>query len=288
MMLRLLLLITLAVNLTHAARTPELQAAIDLYNQRGKNTEAKAAFEKLVAADAKNAEAWHYLGQLALRADDHETAVKHAEKAVALEPTSSTFQLRLGDAYGRTAQKAGVFSKMSWAGKCRDAYQRAVELDPKNVDARFAIMGFYQQAPGLVGGGMDKAYNEAAEIQKLDAARGREAYERLYLADKKHAEAFALWEPMLQETPDNYLANFRIGRLAALSGEQLDRGLALLRKCLDLKPAASAPGHEAVHFRIGGILEKKGDKAGAKAAYETALKLAPQFAQAAEALKKLK
>jgi tetratricopeptide (TPR) repeat protein len=287
MMRRLLpLLLCLPIALA-AARPPELQAAVDLYNQR-KNPEAKAAFEKLVAADAKNAEAWFFLGQLALRADDHETAVKHAEKAVALEPNNSMFHLRLGDAYGRTAQKAGVLTKMSWGGKCRDAYQKAVELDPKNVDARFAIMGFYQQAPGIVGGGMDKAYHEAAEIQKLDAVRGREAYERLYLADKKYAEAFALWEPLLKEAPDSYLANFRIGRLAALSGEQLDRGLVMLKKCLDLTPAAGAPGHEAVHFRIGTILEKKGDKTGARSAYETALKLAPQFSLAAEALKKLK
>lgn len=286
-MLRHLLPLLLLANLAFAARSPEQQAAVDLYGQR-KNAEAKAAFEKLVAADTKNAEAWHYLGQLALRADDHETAVKHAEKSVALDPNSSLFHLRLGDAYGRTAQKAGVLSKMSWAGKCRDAYQKAVQLDPKNVDARFAVMGFYQQAPGIVGGGMDKAYAEAAEIQKLDAARGREAYERLYLADKKYAEAFALWEPLLKEAPDSYLAHFRIGRLAALSGEQLDRGLASLKKCLDLSPVPGAPGHEAVHFRIGGILEKKGDRTAAKTAYEAAVKLAPQFAQAAEALKKLK
>ncbi len=285
-MIRLLLAFLLA-NLAFAARSPEQQAAVDLYNQR-KNAEAKAAFDKLAASDVKNAEAWHYLGRIALNADDHETAVKHAEKAVTLDPNNSTFHLRLGDAYGRTAQKAGVFSKMSWAGKCRDAYERAVQLDPKNVDARFAAMGFYQQAPGLVGGGMDKAYNEAAEIQKLDVARGREAYERLYLADKKYAEAFALWEPLLKESPDSYLALFRIGRLAALSGEQLDRGLASLKKCLDLSPAPGAPGHEAVHFRIGGILERKGDKSAAKSAYETALKLAPQFAQASDALKKLK
>jgi tetratricopeptide (TPR) repeat protein len=285
--LRLLLLALVATVALAAERAPEQQAAVDLYNQR-KNAEAKAAFEKLAAADAKNAEAWHYLGQLAQRSGDLEAAVKHAQKAVALAPGVSSYHLRLGDAYGQSAQRASVFSKMGLAGKCRDAYQKAVALDPKNVDARFAIMSFYQQAPGIIGGGMDKAYNEAAEIQKLDAARGREAHERLYLADKKHAEAFALWEPLLRDSPDSYLAHFRIGRLAAITGEQMDRGLELLKKCLGLTPPPGVPGHEAVHFRIGTIMEKKGDKAAAKAAYETALKLAPQFGQAAEALNKLK
>ena len=95
---------------------------------------------------------------------------------------------------------------------------------------------------------------------------------------------------MLKESPDDYAALYQIGRIAALSGQQLDRGLASLRRCLTLTPPATpnTPGHAAAHWRIGNLLEKKGDQPGARAAYEAALKLDPTFLGAIDALKKLK
>ena len=213
--------------------------------------------------------------------------MKQHEKAVALDPANSNYQWRLGDAYGRSAQKAGVFSKMGLAGKCRTAYEKAVELDPKNLDARSSLMNYYQQAPGIAGGSKDKALAQAQEIKKLDASRGRFAFATLYLAEKKYDQAFAEFEEVLKEKPDDYAALFQTGRLAAISGERLDHGLTVLRQCLTMPPPEGQPGHAAAHWRIGFILEKKGDKVGARAAYEASLKLDPKFPQAIESLRKL-
>jgi len=60
-----------------------------------------------------------------------------------------------------------------------------------------------------------------------------------------------------------------------------------LRHCLELTPAPGEPGRAPTHWRIGNILEKQGDKAGARAAYEAALQADPKFPPAIEALKKL-
>jgi Flp pilus assembly protein TadD len=48
------------------------------------------------------------------------------------------------------------------------------------------------------------------------------------------------------------------------------------------------PSLAAAHFRLGNILQKKGDKAGARNEYETALKIDPKQNLAREALAKLK
>ena len=61
-----------------------------------------------------------------------------------------------------------------------------------------------------------------------------------------------------------------------------------LRRCLELKPPANLPGPNGAHYRIGMILEKKGDANGARTEYEAALKLDPSMKQASEALAKLK
>jgi tetratricopeptide (TPR) repeat protein len=228
-----------------------------------------------------------YLGRLALQREDHEKATGHLEKAVALNPMDARHHHRLGDAYGLAARKASFFSQMGLARKCKASYEKAVELDPKSLDARFALLGFYQQAPGIAGGGMDKAHAQAQEIKKLDAGRGRQAIAGLYIVEKKYAEAFAEFDAVLKEKPDDYGALFQSGRLAAISGERLDQGLKALRQCLAQSPPENQPSHAAAHWRIGNILEKQNDKAGARAAYEAALQVDPKFPQAIESLKKL-
>lgn len=285
--LRLISVFCCLATLTRAAVDPvAYNAAVELFNQR-KAADAQSAFEVLAAAEPKNAEIQSYLGRLALRRNDQDRAVVYLEKAVALAPTNSSAHQFLGDAYGLSAQKAGLFSKMGLAGKCRTAYEKAVELDPKNLDARFSLLSYYQQAPGIAGGGIDKALAQAQEIKKLDESRGRVALAGVYAADKKYAEAFTLFEEVIKATPDDYGALYQTGRLAAISGDRLDRGLECLNRCLTLTPPANQPVHAAAHWRIGNILEKKGDKTGARAAYEAALKLDPKFKEAGASLKKL-
>ncbi len=162
-------------------------------------------------------------------------------------------------------------------------------LDPKNLNARSSLMTVYQQAPSMMGGGMAKAYEQAAAIKQLDATRGRLAFATLHAADKQYDLAFAEFDEVLKATPDNYVALYQVGKLAATSGQFLDRGLAALRRCLELPvpDVSGTPGHAAAHWRIGHILEKKHDPAGARAAYQAAVKLDATFTQAAAALKKL-
>ncbi len=282
------LVLLLATALTAAAAVPpaELEAVRQLLAER-KLAEAETAAAKLTQTYPQEGAAFVLLGTIHMSRQQPEPAVKAFEKAVALDPKNSEFQRRLGDAYGFSAQKAGLLSKMGFAKKCLAAYEKAAELDPKSLPARQSLLGYYMQAPAMVGGGMDKAYAQAAEIKKLAPDAGRIAYAQLYAAEKKWTEAFTEFEEVLKAEPDNYLANFQIGRLAAMSGERIDRGLETLRKALTLPPAAGAAGHDAAHWRLGMLLEKKGDKPGAKAAYEASLQVNPKFAQAIEALKKL-
>ncbi|HVU16221.1 MAG TPA: tetratricopeptide repeat protein [Candidatus Didemnitutus sp.] len=51
-----------------------------------------------------------------------------------------------------------------------------------------------------------------------------------------------------------------------------------LRRCLELKAPKGQPDFSPVQWRLGNILERQGDKAGARAAYEAAVKADPHFA----------
>lgn len=281
-MLRTLLLLALSALPAFAADQALRDEVAGLFKQR-QWAEAQALLEKVTAAEPGNAEAWFSLGQTFLDRSDHEKAVPALEKATQLDPAKSEYYLQLGHAYGISAQKAGLFAKLGFAKKCKAAYDKAVELDPANINARWSLMEYCKQAPGIIGGGMDQAYVQAEAIKQLDARRGRGAFASLYLADKKYAEAFALYDNVLQEKPDDGDALANIGRIAAESGVQLDRGLSALRTVLIQEGGKNA----RTHLRIGNILEKQGDKPGAKAAYEAAVAADPKFTRALEALRRL-
>jgi tetratricopeptide (TPR) repeat protein len=282
-MLRPLLLLVLTSLPAFAADNALRDQVADLFKRR-EWVEAQALLEQVTTKDPANAEAWASLGQVHLARGDQEKAVAAAEKATTLDGTKGDYFLQLGNAYGASAMKAGLFGKVGFAKKCKAAYDKAVELDPASINARWSVMEYCRQAPGIMGGGMDGAYAQAAEIKKLDARRGRAAYASLYSAEKKYAEAFALYEEVLRENPNDDDALFQIGRLAARSGERLDRGLASLRQLIAKE---GRPADARSHTLIGNILEKKGDKPGARAAYETAIAIDPKSTQAIESLRKL-
>lgn len=264
------------------------EAARALFNSR-KLAEAQQAFEQLVATAPKDPEINYYLGQLALRRDDAERAVKYLEVATTAAPTVARYHHALGDANGRSAQKAGMLSKFGFAKKCLAAYERAVALEPGTVEFRQSLFEYYRQAPGMAGGGFDKAAAQAEAIKKIDANSGRIAYATLYAGEKKYDQAFAQFDEVLATEPDNYVALYQVGRLAAMTGQFIDRGVTSLTRCLALPVPTlpRTPGHAAAQWRLGQLLEKKNDPAGARAAYEAAVKLDANFNPAVDALRKL-
>ena len=271
---------------TSLGAAPSYEEALSLFNQR-KDAEAEAAFRALAAENPRHVNALIHLGRLAMRARKTDDALRHFQSAVELEPNNSVALGELGGAYGSKAQNAGLIEKASLAGKSRKAMERAVELDPNNADARSGLVQFYAQAPSMMGGGMDKAHAQADALIKLDAARGRAAKADLFVREKKYDAAFVLYDEAVKANPADYSSLYALGRLAAETGRNLDRGLETLRRCLELAPGQNQPTHAAAQWRIGNILERKGDRAAAKAAYQASLALDPGFTQAQTALRKL-
>lgn len=104
-----------------------------------------------------------------------DAAIAEFKAAVAAQPDSSIAHLWLGRALGRKIQKAGPLQAVLMVGDVRREFERAVALDPNNVEARSDLLEFYLGAPRTFGGGIDKAEAQAEAIAKLDPAMGRHA-----------------------------------------------------------------------------------------------------------------
>ena len=99
---------------------------------------------------------------------DYNQAKDIFEKLIELNPEVSNYHHWLGKSYGRIAEKASWFKAMSMAKKTRKAFEKAVELNDKNVDALKDLMQYYQDAPGFLGGSKEKATAIQERLIKLD------------------------------------------------------------------------------------------------------------------------
>ena len=286
----------------------------------GRVDEAVAELQKQVAAQATDAEAHNMLCRAYYSVEKWDEAVKACERAVALAPTKSAYHMWLGRAYGQKADNASVFSAPGLARQARKSFEKAVELNANDVSARNDLAEFYVEAPGIVGGGKDKARMQADVLAKQDPASGHWVQARLAEKDKDLTTAEREYKAAVTASnqdpaPVLNLASFyrQQGRFqemeAAIStavgkpkrpnvlvdaasllfraGRSLPQAAQLVTKYLSGKEKnEEAPAFHA-HYLLGQILEKQGDRAGAIKEYQASLELAKGYDPARSALNRL-
>lgn len=264
-------------------------------------------------------------GMRLMRANQPAKAEAQFERAVAADEKNAVYHLWLGNAVGQQAQNANPIRQGLMARRIRSEWERAVALDPALIDARDALITFYLQAPGFMGGSAAKAKEQQREIAGRNDFRGHlsaaniASFEKdtagveralraaiaaepdslravIALAQRQQAwgriaAAFTTLDEALGPRPRDIALRFQVGRLAASTGERLPRAEQVLRSLVaepEWEPGNSRPTRAAVHYRLGMVLEKSGKRTEAREEYERALALDPQLTAARDALKALR
>ncbi len=154
------------------AATSLAEANADL--QAGKADEAMSLLQSALKTNPNDAEANNLMCRVEFTLQQFDQASGHCEKAVSLNPQNARYHLWLGRTYGERASRASFLSAFSLAKKTRDEFETSVRLDPKDADALTDVGQFYEEAPGAIGGGMDKAEATAKQLEAIDAARGHD------------------------------------------------------------------------------------------------------------------
>jgi tetratricopeptide (TPR) repeat protein len=251
--------------------------------------------------------------------DEWDRGIPACERAVDLDSSNPLYHLWLGRIYGEKADRAGFLSAISLAKKVRTEFERSVELDPSGVAARTDLAEFYLEAPGIVGGGKDKALAQADALMHLDPAAAHWVTGRLAEHAKDDAQAEREFHAAIDASQGgahawlNLAIFFRhtkqldqmeralvtmasrpLDRPEALldgasmlfrTGRNPDMGIRFVRRYLQ-SPVEPGPAFKA-HYLLGQFLEKQGDRAGAQAEFRAALSLAHSFAPAREAIHRL-
>jgi tetratricopeptide (TPR) repeat protein len=286
----------------------------------GRIDEAITELNDRLSSAPADAESSNLLCRAYFALEDWDRAESSCRKAVALDPDNSRFHLWLGRVYGEKADRANFVVAAVLAGKVREEFERAVQLNPKDVDARLDLAEFYLAAPGIVGGGEQKAREQAQSIaamnparehwvyariaeQKKDAATAEREYHQYIDLSKGDAEAwlnlalflrrqkrFDEMEQAIVKLSQSPMPKLDVLVEASQMLYRADRNypfaIELLHRYLASGPVEAAPAFKA-HYQLGLLLENQGDKAGAAQEYRASLSLVRNFGLAQQALNRV-
>ena len=304
-------LMLLGAGLTSApADVPKLGLApVDAALQQGEADRALTLLSAQPSAEAHNLRCRVYftLG----RWDD---AVNECDQAVRLNGQSADNHLWLARALGEKADNSSFIAAFSLAKRARAEFELAASLDPHDGEALTDLGEFYASAPGVVGGGIDKAQGLVAQLGRIDPARAHVLLARIAetkkdydTAEREYKQAIATsqhpaipwitlasfyrkrerWNDMEAAVEAGYKAAQadRHAGLALYNGASVlirgKRNLALAAKMLEeylsLYPKTEeAPAFEA-HTRLAKVKAQLGDKNGAWQERTEALRLAHDY-----------
>lgn len=303
---------------TAAAGQSTCEQAKRLYEQK-KYKEATELLEKVDEDDADYGLARYYMGRVAFEQKEFSDAADYFEEATeAKNGEKSEYYTWLGDSYGSLAQDASMIRQGILAPKMKNAWEKAIALDSKNVNARLSLISYYTQAPAFMGGSLEKAKEMAKQVTALSPVQGHRSMGNLYMKEKnvaaaekeykemvrldpnqlpllgnfyvnekQHDKAFALFDEQLKKNPQDMLSTYQLGKTSAVSGQRLDDGEQAMLKYLAYTPKQNEPSLAGANMRLAQILEKKGRKAEAKQRYESALKLDDKLQEAKDGLSRV-
>ena len=283
---------------------------------------AVAELQAAAAKEPQNGEIQLLLTKSYLEMQERDAAINSAERAVAIDPKSSVYHEWLGRAYGEKADHSSMFTAPGLARKTHREFEIAVQLDEKNIAARQALIEFDCAAPGMVGGGEEKAKPEIEKLKSMDASEWHYALGNCRRQKKDFADADAEFQLALESNPKSAELIYDIGDYAVrrsqaerlmevaelgakvdpadprgrfyravgliLKNEKPEEAERFLKEYLQKAPKRSGyPRHTVAHEWLGRLHENKGEKEAAVKEYQAALQLDPKSKSAREALKRV-
>ena len=303
-----------------AAADADLSSAQRAYDSSDYH-KAVQILQDAAAKNPRDGEIHLLLAKSHFELSQYDAASSSAEKALAIAPDNSVYHEWLGRSLGERAARASWLSALSLARKAQQEFETAVKLDSRNFSAYQALIEYDCAAPGIAGGGEDKAQPKIAELAAMDVGEGHYAAGNCRRQKKDYAAAdsefdkalatakspnliydigdyaakrgqagrlLAVVEAGLKHAPRDVREKFYRAAALILKREKPEEADRLLREYVKTAPVrTSYPHPAAVHEWLGKLAETRNDADAARREYETSLQLDPKNKSVKEALKRL-
>ncbi len=288
----------------------------------GRYNRAVDALTGAIAKSPNDAAPYFLLGQSYYQLREFTRAMASLERAVQLAPNQSDYHDWLGKSYGRKAEESVFFTAISWARKTHKEFEVAVQLDPNNFAAQRDLIRFEMNAPGVVGGGDEKALKHIDDLEKINPLEGELARGEFFMTKKKMAEADGVFAKIMDSNsdrigvyfeaadyfrdrqdsakmgeaiadakridPNDRRLKFYKGILLVLDGKNPSEAESLLKSYMDTVPDHSdLPPHATALEWLGKLYESQKKYSEAAEEYRASLVLDPHNKAVEEELKRV-
>ncbi|MCT8338732.1 tetratricopeptide repeat protein [Flavobacteriaceae bacterium TK19130] len=274
-------------------------------------SKAKPLFQQYLAENPTSDKTREYLGDIEGYAKNWDEALEYYEPLVQQYPKNANYHFKVGGVLGMKALE-NKLAAITIIDDIKFHFEKAAELDPNHIDARWALVEFYMQLPGIFGGSERKAEKYAAQLQKISAVDGylakgyiaeyndREAdaeryykqairvggsphtYEKLsnlYEKQNRGEDALATTAESLQKHKRNRL-NYQIGKIVAQYKLNAEKGIAALLAYIENYTIRDGVPKDWAYYRLAQIYKNIGNKQKALQWIDKALASRPDFDEA--------
>jgi multicomponent Na+:H+ antiporter subunit G len=202
--------------------------------------------------------------------------------------------------------------------KGRDRCEEIIAREPDNLQAKLEILNYHTILPPVLGGSLRKAFLTANEIKELDNAEGHRAFGMIYSkkndyhqAEKEYMsaieasgglirykydlgrfyreiqwydKAFRIFEGISKQEPGQLASLLEIGKTAALSGLNSERGEEALNNYLNARLPGDKQNLAKASFYMGLIFLNRKEYIMAREYFEKSLYYDPDFPDASSYL----
>ena len=231
------------------------------HHQAGQLQQAESIYRQILKVDPQNADAWHYLGVLAMQVGQFPAAVDSIRRAIAIHPSAPGFHSNLGS----------VLGAMGRYDEAVESFKAALKLDANHFDAHNNL------GTALIKQG--KFEEAVASLRRAVKLRPQSADAHINLGNalqdmEKLEEAVASYRQALRIDSNHADGRYNLGLAQGKLG-QFDQALTNYQHALRVRP-----NHADAHNNLGNVLRELGRFAEALESYENAIRIKPELAQA--------
>ena len=284
----------------------------EAYFEQEQFSKAKPLFEDYLRDQPQHMKTREYLGDIAGYTKDWDTAIHYYDGLVEEDDTNAIYHFKAGGALGMKALEISRLRALSYIGNIRRHFEKAAKIDPNHLETRWALVEFYIQLPGIIGGSERKAIKYADELGSISPVDGYLAngYIAEYSDRPKDAERFykqavavggsvhtfeklsGFYENTNQpqkaietvsdclEVHDRNQLHYQIGKIAAQYDLNSELGISCLHKYIENYSVGDGVPKDWAYYRLAQIYKNMGQKENAMLWINRALANRPDFKEA--------
>jgi tetratricopeptide (TPR) repeat protein len=163
-----------------------------------KYEQAQSFFQSFFSSNPSNLKTIEYLGDIAAHYKSWDKAIGYYKKLKQLKPSEANYYYKYGGALGLKAREVNKFKALGMISEIKESFEKAIILNPKHIEARWALVMLYLKLPAIIGGSESKAVQYSNELLKLSPVDGYlskgqidEHFGKYLLAEEQYKKAIA-------------------------------------------------------------------------------------------------